>query len=274
MTTNTVTAPAGRRAAVDLAAVREQWGDLCAAIDTPPPQEWPPRESKGFIEQAATDDDAAQPEPVLGRLPFVLREHPAPLNLDALDAAMQTERDLFDLADRIAAKVQRPIRRHLAGRTAPEATYVRWAEDAEDRDDPRRWHFPAPTSPGSRAHGLHWAAVWLEGRVLDDDAGPGDLFARMPGPLAAEAATVAGKARHRVEHALGREHRDTELHDPCPWCGGPLTGRSRAGETAVTCATGEECGAPVLLDDRGRRQWAGADLVGLFVALQARRRQG
>lgn len=272
-TTRSAAAPAGHRAAVALGAVREQWGDLCAAIDTPPPREWPPRESKGFIEQAATDDAAAQPAAV-GRLPFVLREHPAPLNLDALDAALHTETELFALADQIAAAVQRPVTRHPAGHASPGATGARWAEDEEDRADPRRWHFQAPTSPGSRAYGLHWAAVWLEGRVLDDDAGAGELFRPMPAPLLEEAAAVAGAARRRVEYALGREHRDTTLADPCPWCGGPLTGRSRSGVTAVTCATGRGCGAPVLLDERGRRRWAGADLVGLFVALQARRTGG
>ncbi|MFF5142543.1 hypothetical protein ACFY6U_22910 [Streptomyces sp. NPDC013157] len=267
MSTPTRTAPvtspaAGRRAAVDLAAVREQWGDLLAAIEQPPAAEWPPRECAGFLDQLAAAqaaDDPMPAEPTIGRVPLTLREHPAPLNLTALDAALSVERDLFDLADAVAEQVQRP------------------AVEEDDRANLARWNLPtsrdigpaAAASAGSRAYGLHWAAVWLEGRALDEPAG--DLFRPLPALLAEHVASVAGRARRTIERALNRDSRATTLDYPCPWCGGPLTGVTQAGDIpAVFCARGEQCPAPAVLDHR-RRVWRGAELVDLWVGVTAAR---
>ncbi|MHA4819344.1 hypothetical protein ACXZ65_33900 [Streptomyces aculeolatus] len=278
------TPPAAHRAAVDLAHVREEWRALLAAIEQPPAAEWPPRESRGMLDQLAAtsraqaaphpaDDEPARPHPVEQRAPLVLREHPAPVNLDALDAALDIERDLFELADQVAEYVQRPIRPDRDARG-------RYISDQADRADPSRWHYQSPTSPGSRAYGLQWAALWLEGRVLGEGTvtpRPSNtvheaLFRPAPPLLVDRAAAVAGKARVRLDRALGGEQRATALDDPCPWCAGRLLARTVAGETAVTCSTGEGCGAPVLLDERRRRAWHGAELVGLWAALDARRR--
>ncbi|MFD7994532.1 hypothetical protein [Streptomyces mexicanus] len=261
------------QAADDLRAIREQWGDLLAAIERPPAAVWPPREYRTVDIQAAAHDQDT--EPVIGRLPLTLREHPAPLNLDALDAACSVERALFEACDAIAARVQRPTRL---------TTDPRWGRypDPDDQADPRRWHLPTHRSAtlvqgegiasvGSRAHGLHWAAVWLEGRALGEDVG--DLFAPLPLPVLDDLARVARLARQRVEHALQRDGRPTKLDTPCPWCGGTLTAHTRSGDpdaAVVVCATGAACGAPAPLD-RGRRAWRGADLVGLWVAMQAAR---
>ncbi|WND36939.1 hypothetical protein RI578_22795 [Streptomyces sp. BB1-1-1] len=264
------------QAIYDLRAVREQWGDLLAAIERPPAAEWPPREARGFLDQLAaadrTDDDLEPSAAArVGRLPLILREHPAPLNLDALDAAIAVERDLFDLADLLAAAIQRPIR---TGRDP----HGRFTRDHDDATNPARWHPPthrdtgpaAASSAGSRAYGLHWAAVWLEGRVCGEDT-DGDLFALLPPYLLEQAAQVAARARRTVERALSRDGRTTTLDDPCPWCRGQLVGRTRpGGEPVVTCSTGEGCGAPAILD-HGRRTWRGAELVGLFGALDAAR---
>ncbi|MEU3097196.1 hypothetical protein ABZ690_21040 [Streptomyces sp. NPDC006967] len=264
----TAPAPAlAAQAAADLAAVREQWGDLLAAINRPPAQEWPPREYRTVDVQAAAraDQDDA---PTAGRLPLTLREHPAPLNLDALDAACQVERALFESCDALAAALQRPVRHWIGLRGS-------LTRDEDDARDPARWHLPTvrdigpgnAASAGSRAHGLHWAAVWLEGRALDERHG--DLFAPTPPPVLDDLAAVAAHARRTVERALQRDGRTVTLTTPCPWCAGRLTGRTAPrGEPSVSCATGEGCGAPVLLD-RGRRTWTGADLVGLYVAMAA-----
>lgn len=253
-----------RAAADDLTAIREQWGDLLAAIERPPAPEWPPREARGFLDQLAAGDLDGPAHPV-DRPPLVLREHPAPLNLDALDAALDAERALFDLADQLAEQVQRPIRR-TPKPTANGRSVA--AVDGRDLADPARWRYASPTDPGSRAHGVHWAAVWVEGRLLGEDV-EGDLFRPVPPLLLDHAATVAGTARRDVERALGRDGRRTPLDRPCPWCAGPLTGHTRpGGEPVVTCSTGEACTAPVLLD-RGRRAWQGANLVGLYVAMTA-----
>ncbi|MFD8611060.1 hypothetical protein [Streptomyces sp. NPDC059631] len=315
LTIDTLTAPAPHSAraeyhrrmqtAADLQAIREQWGDLLTAIGRRPAAVWPPRRTQDRVQ-----DEALSDEPAVGRLPLVLREHPAPANLDALDAAVSVENALFTACDAIAGCVQRPV--------VPDGYRV----DQADRDDPRRWRLPThneallprPTDPvltaprvrtpedaqaqerwgtrqvpgvparrrraatvldvatvGSRVHGLHWAATWLEGRALDEDAD--NLFVPLPLPVLDDLAQVARRARARVEAALQRDGRPTTLDDPCPWCRGQLTAHTRSGDPAaavIVCATGETCGAPVVLD-RGRRVWSGADLVGLWTALDAAR---
>ncbi|GAA5056364.1 hypothetical protein [Streptomyces similanensis] len=305
----------------DLRAIREQWGDLLTAIAQPPAAVWPPLDNINALLATPADEDA----PALGRVPLVLREHPAPANLDALDAAVSVEQALFAACDTIAARVQRSVRRVTARCvTGPQGQAFTFgpALDPDDRDDARRWHLPTnreallpratghvlavprpvtaedaeaherwgirqvPGVParrrqaattvdvatvGSRAHGLHWAAVWLEGRALGEDVG--DLFQPLPLPVLDDLAQVARRARARVERALGRDGRPTTLADPCPWCAGTLTAHTRSGDPAaavITCSTGEACGAPAVLD-HGRRVWSGAGLVGLWAALDAAR---
>ncbi|MFF1686064.1 hypothetical protein [Streptomyces sp. NPDC058254] len=278
MTTPTTT-PSAQRVADDLAAIREQWGDLLAAIERPPATEWPPRDSRALgAEPEPASPDAWTEQHATGRMPLTLREHPAPLNLDALDAAVSVERALFASCDAITERVQRPVRKtRVRGPWETSARGGRWADDADDAADPARWRLPthrdigraSAASPGSRAHGLHWASIWLEGRALDEPHG--DLFAPLPLGVLDDLATVARRALTKIERALGRDGRTTELADPCPWCGNTLRARTQpGGEPSVTCQTGEQCGAPVVLD-RGRRVWRGADLVGLWVALDANR---
>lgn len=277
MTDQTAPNPTAARAARDLTAIREQWGDLLARIDGPRDRTWPPREYRTIDMQAATRDGA---EPAIGRMPLTLREHPAPVDLDALDAALDTEREVFAMCDAVATAVQRPVRTMQIHRTDPRRGRSRmWAgPDPADRDDPARWHLPGHhsaalvqghgiASAGSRAYGLHWAAVWLEGRALNEPAG--DLFAPTPPRLLDQLATVAATCRRRIEHALDRDPRRIDLDRPCPWCGGQLTGRAVPGDpeaTIVRCATGEACGAPVPVE-RGRRTWRAPDLPGLYAAL-------
>ncbi|MGI5450563.1 hypothetical protein ACQEVM_33275 [Streptomyces sp. CA-243310] len=266
--------PAAVRASDDLAAIREQWGDLLAAISRPPAAEWPPRDSRAYIdghlaEQAAAEDEADEQ---IGRMPLVLREHPAPVNLVALDAALDVEVALFELADQVAEYAQRPVQttRDAHGRTV---------RDEDDATDPARWHVtsyrdagPADViAHGSRAYGLHWAALWIAGRLLAEDVAEGDLFSTVPVRVLDQAAAVARHARQTVERALGRDGRTTTLAEPCPSCTGELTAHTRAGgEPYVTCSTGEACPAPAPLE-RGRRTWRGADLVDLYVALNTAR---
>ncbi|MEU5343019.1 hypothetical protein AB0H18_19645 [Streptomyces sp. NPDC020766] len=249
----------GQQAADDLTAVREQWGDLLAAVSEPPrPAAWMPYERRGFLDQLAAEDRAGD-EPTVGRLPLVVREHPAPANLRALDAALAVERDVFDMCDAVAERVQRTV----------------------DRDDARLWNLPTVRAAewrhdadriGSRAHGLHWACVYLAGRALSEP--DGELFRITPATLLDQIVAVARAARRRVEGALGREGRTLTLDDRCPFCkGGTITVHNGGGDpraAAATCSTGPVCPAPVDTE-RGRRAWRGADLVALWVAINSGR---
>lgn len=246
------TAPAARhQAAAALRTIREQWGELLLAIETPPADVWPPRETRAFLHTGV------EPLLVEDRAPLVLREHPAPANLTALDAALYGERLLFETADTLAAAVQR------AG-----------------LGDPRRWTFASPTDSGSRAHGLHWAAVWLEGRLLDEDTTPeqqldGTLaaapFLPLPEHLLHEAHRVALAVEARVLGALGLDARTVPIPErPCPWCAGELLLHTTPdGPPAVTCTSGPSCTAPVRVDEHGRRVWGWRELPALVAALDA-----
>ncbi|MCT9090602.1 Lar family restriction alleviation protein [Streptomyces sp. ASQP_92] len=241
-----------------LRTIREQWAELLLAIEEPPANVWPPRQLTHTLR--ATSDEQLVVE---DRAPLVLREHPAPANLDALDAGIAIERQVFGLADTLAAAVQ-----HTG------------------HGDLRRWVFQNPSAPntrgaaGSRAHGLHFACVWVEGRLLDEDTTPeeqldGTLaappFAPLPPYLLHEARRTARIAEGRLLRTLGLDQRTTPVPDrPCPWCGGELTLHTDPDEAPrVTCSTGEDCTAPVPLDERGRRVWGWTDLVALVGALAA-----
>jgi hypothetical protein len=245
--------------------IREQWGDLLTAIATPPAPVWPPVQPS--VQHLAAEDDDT---PAVGRLPLVLRQHPAPANLDALDAAVSIEVELFALADRLAAAIQRG------------------AWDDDDRRRPDRWRYPtggdlarrgAPTAParddfqpGSRTLGLHWAARWISDRLAQTE--PTDLHGIVRGVLRDHAERVTAQAHRTMLAALGRDGRDTVLADPCPWCHGTLTARTTSGDPAaatITCDTGPTCPAPTAYDDRARRTWHGRDLVQLYSALSAAR---
>lgn len=238
-----------------LADIREQWGDLLAAVEQAPAPVWPPRQLRHSLDA----EDVGHDGPAVGRLPLTLRQHPAPLNLDALDAALDIEYALFGLADRIAAAHQSII---------------------ADRDSPDRWHYAgvrdigrgAAFNPGSRALGLHWCAVWLSDRLAATE--PTDLHGVVRGVLRDHAERVTAEAHATLARALGRDGRDTRLDDPCPWCHGALNARTTSGDPAaatITCDTGPTCTAPTAYDDRARRVWHGRDLVGLFTALTAAR---
>ncbi|MFC5720357.1 hypothetical protein ACFP1Z_09305 [Streptomyces gamaensis] len=251
--------PVAHRTAARLRTIREQWGAMLAAIETPPTSsEWPPRETRGFLNTGAAEGELL----VADRAPLVLRQHPAPANLDALDTALFVERSVFALADTLAAAVQR---------ASP--------------GDARRWTYQNPGAPdartaaGSRRHGLHWACVWVEGRVLDEDTDP-ELdetgrtvpapFLPLPEHLLHEAARVARQSEQRIARTLDLEQRATPIPDrPCPWCGGDLTLHTGPEQTpTVTCTTGESCPAPVSLDNHERRAWAQEDLLALAEALK------
>ncbi|MEY9944904.1 hypothetical protein [Kitasatospora sp. GAS1066B] len=267
--------PARRhRAAAQLRTVRREWGALLVAVETPPAAAWPPAQlSTHLAQQLAADVDLI----VADRAPLTLREHPAPLNLAALDAAVRVETLLFDLADTLAAGVQRPIARQRISSPGRPAV---WADDQADAGDPRRWVYRSPTDPGSRRHGLHFAALWVEGRLLDEDTTPEPavdytvqpaLFGLLPEHLQHEAIRVAGQCERLVLRVLELDARSTPIEGrACPWCAGAgLVLHTADGQAPrVTCATGPACPAPLPLDEEQRRVWGATDLVSLIAAFE------
>ncbi|MCM2420291.1 hypothetical protein [Streptomyces sp. RKAG293] len=254
--------PVAHHTAARLRTIREQWGALLAAVETSPASRaWPPVETRAFLHTGSTDEGALM---VADRAPLVLREHPAPANLDALDAGRFVEQQVFDLADTLAAAVQH---------AGPH--------------DARRWTYQDPGAPdarsaaGSRAHGLHWACVYVEARVLDEDTAPelladGTLvsapFATLPEHLLAEAARVTRACEQRIARIVAPDAitGSRTLPTPCPGCGGALTVRAAPSEPPmVVCRTGEACGADTGRDARGRRAWGWPACLPLLLTPEA-----
>ncbi|MFK0297269.1 hypothetical protein ACIQU6_43310 [Streptomyces sp. NPDC090442] len=235
-----------------LRSIRERWAELLNAVEAPPADVWPPRQLAHTLR--AVDEEQLD---VVDRAPLVLREHPAPLNVPALDTRIAVERTLFDLADTLAAAVQHA-----------------------EPGDPNRWDYRSPTSPGTRAHGLPYATRWIEGRLRDEQTAPeaqrdGTLapprFAPLPPYLLHEARRTIRGAHSRMLRTLGIDQPTAPIPGrPCPWCGGDLLLHQNPNEpTAVTCETGAACTAPVSRDEQGRRTWTGEQLLGLEAALNA-----
>ncbi|MFJ7208218.1 hypothetical protein ACIQWR_32415 [Streptomyces sp. NPDC098789] len=233
-----------------LRLVREKWGDLRAAVEAPPtPADWPPRERAAFLDKVAE-----QPLLVADREPYALRAHPAPLNLDAHDAAVAVEEWLFDLAD-----------------TCAEVT-----QEHTPLDELHRWNYSTQRGPGSRTQGAHWASVFVEGRVLgqftadDDETLDEPLFAPLPEWALHEAHRVARQCADRVLRTLRHDERSASSRYPCPWCASLLTSYSASGNVQrITCSGGPSCSAPVPLDLDGHRVWERSDMGPLLALIAA-----
>jgi hypothetical protein len=220
-----------------LRVVREHLGDLAAAVHCPPAPVWPPRQLAAHLRAIADAEARAER---LERGGIALVDKRAPLNLDAHDALETVTDALFDLADEIAAEVQ--------------ISY--------DDSDPRLWHFAQ-----SRPAGVHWAAVFVDGRLEGEDM---DGFLGMPDYLIAHAAQVAEDCSRRTLTVLGLDRRHTVIPGRgCPSCGQELTLHTGPDEPpTVTCPAGPHCHATAPVDPRtGRRVWSWQHLPALLTAL-------
>lgn len=233
-----------------LRQLREHLGDLAAAQYTDPHAVWPPQ--RLTTEMWAVRDAEAAAERA-ERNELALGDAPAPvLNLTAMETLQHVETELLALADVVANACQRGV----------------LAIPREHRDDPLRWHFNA-----SWAKGLHWACVFVDGRLADDDLDTVH-FLRMPDRVRREAAEVIRECWRQTAAVLGIGERHVEIPDrPCPWCGGVLMLHQVPDESPmVTCQTGRDCTAPVERDPRGRALWDWRHLGRLAGALDARER--
>lgn len=266
----------------DLAVVLHHWTHMRDLIDTATPEAWPPADTSRYL--AALDEhdrdevasyrmspadwlarpgESDQGEPAAERERLVLAEAPAPLRLHVVDACRAVEVALAAMCDEIAAEVQRapisPPRKAVAG---DELALDLELLATRDTADPRRWRY----NMGDRSATA--AATWLRAR-LADEAGP---FLPLHDGHRARIAEIAREAARRVERTIGSGRRSVPMDRLCPWCTGLLVMHRSPddGRDAVTCETGRDCTAPVVLDDRGHRVWRGADaLLALHDALDA-----
>ncbi|WP_165845767.1 hypothetical protein [Streptacidiphilus pinicola] len=194
---------------------------------------------------------------------YALGDAPAPvLNLTAMETLGYVEAELLALADVIANACQ------LAPRFIGPGAESSIDFVAAHNSDPRRWHYNASWSKGA-----HWAAVYVDGRLADDDLDAGH-FRRMPDRTRHEAADVVRECWRQTAAVLGIGERHVPIPDrPCPGCGGVLMLHQVVDESpAVSCETGRDCTAPVERDIRGRAWWDWRHLGALAGALDARER--
>lgn len=162
------------------------------------------------------------------RDPIQLGERPVPLRISVFDTMRAVEEDLVELADQIAAVVQRAAM-SPAPRSWPAADRARRDQlAAADRLDPRRWKWT-----GQRT--AQYAALWLLARVE-----------RRPGPFAAldeeqllAIARVARSSADRVERALDIGSEQRALERRCA-CGGRIDVHGGAGRLPLAHCMG--CG--------------------------------
>jgi len=153
-------------------------------------------------------------------------EHPAPLDIDVLDTMRTVEAVLVELADQIAAQIQRPSMSH-APRDWPPADRARRDALADaDAADPRRWRYTGQrTAP--------YAAAWLAAR-LESVPGP---FGPLPETEAHRIHKIADTAAARVLAALDMDRRAAKVTRPCH-CTGTLYVHGGDGTTPyVRCDT-------------------------------------
>lgn len=222
----------------NLKVIVAHWPDLHHALATTGTATWPPAgRMSDFLASVdrRTDDEIEAAEwqaralRDLERSPEQIGETRAPVRLRILDVMTSVETDLTELADDIAARIQRsPI--SYAPRGWPAADRARRDQLArDDAADPRRWRYI-----GTRS-GRH-AAAWLLARV-EQRPGP---FRRLDDGQLHHIARIAASAAHRVEGALDMADHKAALARPCPHCSGELVITAGGGERpAVWCS---DCG--------------------------------
>lgn len=180
----------------------------------------------------------------------VLGERPVPLRLHVVDACRAVEAALCELADQVAADIQRdtvkPLRRAIPG--DPVGLQLAMLA-AKDEADPARWRFTRGERTAVRA------AAWLLARWRGDE-GP---CLPLHSAHRARIALVAREAARRVEQTIGGtvDRFAVPMDRPCPYCGDRLTMYAGGGEDDAVRCSGPGCAAPVGLVD-GWRTWSTA----------------
>lgn len=204
----------------NLTTIATRWTDLHDALTTTGGASWPPA---GRMNDYVAALDAADAEEVaarwalrdLERSPEQLGETRAPIRLHIHDTMRTVEAALVELADQIAAEVQRPVI------NAP-LTARGWSDEihrtmallaAKDGADTRRWGYV-----GTDRRTAPYAALWLLGRHENTPGGPFRAISLMHRERIDRIAAEAGA---RVEQALQLTRHSQPLAETCA-CGGQL----------------------------------------------------
>ncbi|MER7047746.1 hypothetical protein ABT391_23170 [Streptomyces jumonjinensis] len=217
-----------------LQSIAQLWPDLQDALGGRTQSTWPPVTLHAYLAALDAEEiEAAHHRAAalrqLERSPDQIGVRPVPIRLAVHDTMRMVETVLVQLADQIAANIQRsPLTD--APRSWPAADRARRDALARaDREHPHRWRYTGTrTAPQ--------AALWLWARVE-----------QIPGPcrpLTAQhqqrIATIAQGAADRIERVLDTGTRTAVLDAPCPDCSGRLTVTGGAGTTPIAHCT--SCG--------------------------------
>lgn len=202
----------------NLTTIATRWTDLRDALTTTGTGTWPPA---GRMSTYLAGLDAADAEEVaarwalrdLERSPEQLGETRAPIRLHIHDTMRTVEAGLVELADQIAADVQRPVIAAPINRGWSDEIHRTVALlSAKDSADTRRWGYV-----GTNRRTAPYAALWLLSRH-ESIAGP---FRAISLLHRERIDRVAAEAGARVEQALQLTRHSQPLAETCA-CGGQL----------------------------------------------------
>ncbi|MFF3310510.1 hypothetical protein [Streptomyces sp. NPDC002952] len=214
----------------NLHTVINHWTDLQTALGTTQADTWPPVMGIARLaEHLRADDDRTQ-QRALERSPHQIGATAAPLRIQILDTMRALDEQLVDVADQIAASIQRPATRHVQVRSASSGDDVALQLATlilKDQVDARRWSWTDPT-----LRTAPFAAAWLLAR---HDGAPGP-FRKLTSVQLDEIASAAGQAARQIERALELTRKTQVLERPCPHCRGVLRIEGGDGQDpAVLC---------------------------------------
>ncbi|MFG2144114.1 hypothetical protein ACGFRG_07930 [Streptomyces sp. NPDC048696] len=208
-----------------LDTVVDSWADLQDALAARQNTGWPP--AMGVTRLLDEQEREAVLDERADSSPDAPGPRPTPLAVDIFDVMRAIERDLVELADQLAERIQRPALRGVTGRG--------WSDDihrqavmlaTKDGADGRRWRFVGNRDTVT-------AARWLASRARADD-GP---FRALTEGEQARLDHVAAQCAARAERALGIARRVLTTPHPCPHCDGALKVEGGDGQPpAVRCS--------------------------------------
>ncbi|MFC7909040.1 hypothetical protein [Streptomyces nigra] len=220
-----------------LHTVINHWGDLQDALGTSQADTWPPVMGIARLHDHLKATEDAVEQRALERSPDQIGASVAPLRISILDTMTALDRQLVDVADYIAAAVQRPAVARVRSASPTDTVGLQLATLAmKDAADERRWSYTDP-----RRRTAPFAAAWLLARH-DGADGP---FRPLTGVEQDQIAAAARWAASQVEQALELTRRAQVLERPCPHCRGVL--RVEGGDGRVPAVKCRGCG----------RKWTG-----------------